>query len=113
QLNGGSPTTSPGDTLTVNAGNATDGTFVPNGTGAGTIDFFSRDPILFTGMENFPTPPALSAPGAVDLASASDSGTSSTDNLTNQTSLTFSGTGAPANSIVSLYRDGIAVVHTT
>lgn len=49
------------------------------------------------------TPPA--APSAPDLAAASDTGSSSTDNVTRNTSLTFTGT-AEAGSTVRLFIDG-------
>ena len=112
QLNGGQPTTAPGDVLALDVGTLTGGVFTPGAPGAGSYDFPVRDVISFTGMENFPQPPAT-APGAPDLAAASDSGTSSSDNITNLTSLNFSGTGAPAGASVSLFRDGTSVATVT
>jgi DNA-binding transcriptional regulator YdaS (Cro superfamily) len=53
--------------------------------------------------------PAVSTP---DLLAGSDSGSSSTDNLTNDTTPTFTGT-AEAGSAVSLLRDGIEVASGT
>ncbi|MGZ5559831.1 MAG: Ig-like domain-containing protein, partial [Methylobacter sp.] len=48
-----------------------------------------------------------------DLASGSDSGTSSTDNITNVTTPTFTGT-AEANATVNLYKnDGVTLLGTT
>ena len=46
-------------------------------------------------------------PAAVDLAAASDSGVSNSDNITNDTTPTFTGT-VPAGSYVTLYVDGVA-----
>ena len=45
---------------------------------------------------------APSAPGTPDLSAASDSGSSSTDNVTNDTTPTLSGSGAEANSTVTV-----------
>lgn len=53
-----------------------------------------------------------SAPSTPDLATASDSGTSSTDNLTNVNTPTFTGT-AEANSTVQLFRGGVTSLGTT
>jgi len=106
--NGGSPTTLPGDTLNLIPGSATNGTFTAGGTGAGTIDYPSRAPIVFTGMENFPTAPTAT-PVAPNLNSAQDSGLSNTDNITNLTSLSFTGTGAPSGVSAKLFRDGVEV----
>ena len=51
------------------------------------------------------------APGAPDLLAASDSGASSTDNITNMTSQVFTGT-AEANATIQLF-DGTNVIGTT
>src|SRR5260370_40575215 len=51
---------------------------------------------------------APNAPTVPDLIAASDSGTSSTDNITNVTTPTFSGT-AEAGSTVTIFSDGVAV----
>jgi hypothetical protein len=112
QLNGGQPTTAPGDTLALAVGTLTGGVFTPGAAGAGSYDFPVRDVISFTGMENFPQAPTT-APGAPDLAAASDSGSFSTDNITNLTSLDFSGTGAPAGASVHLFRDGTSLETVT
>jgi hypothetical protein len=53
-----------------------------------------------------PTPPA--APSAPDLAPGSDSGASSTDNVTNDNTPTFTGT-APAGTTVRLFADGVQI----
>ena len=111
QLNGGAPTTAPGDVLTLDVGTQTGGIFTPGGVGAGSYDFPVRDLISFTGMEGFPVAPA--APGAADLAAADDTGISSSDNITNDTSLNFSGTGAAASSEVELFRDGASIATAT
>jgi hypothetical protein len=58
-----------------------------------------------------PTPPdatAPSPPSTPDLAAASDSGVSNTDNLTNDTTPTFTGT-AEAGSTVKIFSDGMQV----
>jgi len=55
---------------------------------------------------------APAAPSAPDLAAASDSGVSSTDDITNDTTPTFEGT-AEANAIVRLYADGEEVGSAT
>ena len=56
---------------------------------------------------------SISTPSAPDLASASDSGTSNTDNLTNDTTPTLTGT-AEANATVTLYdTDGSTALGTT
>jgi beta-lactam-binding protein with PASTA domain len=59
----------------------------------------------------FLTPPAVNPPSAPDLAAGSDSGVSNSDDITNKTSLTFSGT-ADAFDQVDLYRDGALVDNT-
>ncbi|MBI2059270.1 MAG: VCBS repeat-containing protein [Nitrospirae bacterium] len=57
---------------------------------------------------------ALAVPtGAPDLDAASDSGTSSIDNITNITTPGFSGTGAPFNEKVRLYLNAAQVCETT
>jgi hypothetical protein len=54
------------------------------------------------------------APSAPDLATASDSGSSNTDNLTNVTTPTVTGTGAESGATVTLYdTDGMTVLGTT
>ena len=56
---------------------------------------------------------APNAPSVPDLAAGSDSGSSSTDNITNVTTPTFTGTAEP-NSTVTLYdTDGSTVLGTT
>lgn len=57
-----------------------------------------------------PDPPA--APGTPDLAAASDAGDSATDNRTNATNLTFTGTGTDGCE-VDLYKDNALVGTTT
>ena len=53
------------------------------------------------------------APGAPDLATASDTGTSSTDNLTRNITPTFTGTGAEAGAAITLYdTNGTTVLGT-
>jgi len=56
---------------------------------------------------------APSAPGTIDLDSGSDTGVSSSDNVTSDTTPTFNGT-AEANSTITLYdTDGTTVLGTT
>ena len=56
---------------------------------------------------------AAAAPSAPDLVAASDSGASSTDNLTNDTTPTVSGSGAEAGATVTLYdTNGTTVLGT-
>ncbi|WP_188508061.1 Ig-like domain-containing protein [Parapedobacter pyrenivorans] len=57
------------------------------------------------------TPPAA-VPAVPDLATGSDTGSSSTDNLTNDTTPTFSGTYT-ANNVVRLYANGVLVGSAT
>jgi beta-lactam-binding protein with PASTA domain/predicted Ser/Thr protein kinase len=56
----------------------------------------------------FLVPAEVEPPSAPDLAAGSDSGSSSSDDVTNQTSLSFSGTAQP-NVTVTLFRDGAQV----
>ncbi len=53
------------------------------------------------------------APSAPDLAAADDSGSSDTDNITNVTTPTFSGTGAVAGELVRLYAAGTTLLGST
>ncbi|MBI3072429.1 MAG: hypothetical protein HYY84_09975 [Deltaproteobacteria bacterium] len=55
----------------------------------------------------------LSTPGAPDLIASSDTGASSTDNITGATTPTFNGSGAPASATVRLYASGAPVATTT
>ena len=56
---------------------------------------------------------AAAAPSAPDLTAATDSGTSSTDNITNDTTPTFTGSGAEAGATVTLYdTNGTTVLGT-
>lgn len=56
---------------------------------------------------------APTAPGTPDLAAASDNGSSSTDDLTSDTTPTFTGSGAVANGTVTLYSGSTAIGTTT
>lgn len=67
---------------------------------------YSLLPILGD-MIRYPDPPSTP-----DLATSSDSGSSSSDNITNDTTPTFTGT-APADSIVKLYIDDVLADQTT
>ncbi len=58
------------------------------------------------------TAPAT-VPGTPDLVAASDTGSSTTDNITNDTTPTFEGTGATAGEPVGVYADGILLGTTT
>jgi VCBS repeat-containing protein len=119
-------TTEPGATVTLLEGTTSRGTGVADSSGVWNI---TVNTVLATGTHSFSaratdvagntgatsgaltitidtTPPA--APGTPDLATASDSGSSSTDNLTNVTTPTFTGTAA-AGTFVELL-DGTTVV---
>lgn len=52
---------------------------------------------------------APATPGTPDMAAGSDTGTSSSDNITKTVRPAFSGSGAEANSTVTLYLDNVAV----
>lgn len=52
-------------------------------------------------------------PGTPDLAAASDTGYSSTDNLTKNTSVTLSGSGAEASNTLYIYDNGTLIGSTT
>ncbi len=83
-LNGGTHTTA--DVLTFqNAAGAGSATFV-----SGVYDFESAGDVTITAIETFPLPPV--PPSVPDLSADDDSGISFTDNITNRTQLTFSGT---------------------
>ena len=109
-LNGQSPTISPGDQLHLLGNGATGGTLVTSSASAGTYSFPGRGDIDFTGMESFTQPTAANTP---DLLSADDSGFSSTDNVTRNTSLRFSGAGAASNGTARLLRNGAQVATAT
>lgn len=105
-LHGGSPTISPGDSLVLTRGGATNGRLSANGAGF-DIDFDDRESIYFEGFETSPAPAI--APAAPDLLSADDSGQSSTDNYTNDTSARFVGNVGVANATVRLFRSGVSI----
>ena len=109
--NGGLPTTGLNERLTLIGAGANGGILTPNGASGGTYTFANRDPVTFTGIEVFTLPAA--GPSQPDLAAADDTGISDTDNITNDTSLNFSGTGALASAPVRLYRDGTQVASAT
>lgn len=106
ELYGSLPIVSPGDTLSITRGGATNGRIVPSGIGEEVL-FDDRDTIYFEGFETEPTTPA--APGVTDLSPADDSGQSSSDNHTNLTSLRFGGNVGVANAAVRLFRSGIEI----
>jgi predicted Ser/Thr protein kinase len=60
----------------------------------------------------FLVPAEVESPSAPDLAAGSDSGSSNSDDATNRTSLTFSGSAEP-NVTVTLFRDGAQVGGTS
>jgi hypothetical protein len=109
--NGGAPTSGLNERLTLVGGGATGGIFTPNGATGGAYTFANRDPVTFTGIEVFTTPGA--APSIADLAANDDAGPSSTDNITNQTILTFSGTGVLTSNPLEILRDGTPVASLT
>ncbi len=56
---------------------------------------------------------APSAPSIPDLTAGSDTGKSNSDNLTNDTTPTFTGSGAESGATVRIYADGVLVGSTT
>ncbi|WP_288379238.1 Ig-like domain-containing protein [uncultured Massilia sp.] len=66
-------------------------------------------PLTFTLDRSAPGAPV----GTPDLAAASDSGVSNTDNITSVRTPTFNGGGALADSGVALFADGVEIVRTT
>jgi hypothetical protein len=109
---GGNPTVA-GDDLDLIGGGASRGELNLTGTGQGDYTFSNRNPVHFAGMESFTQPAA--ALGAPDLAAADDKGRSSTDNITNLTTLTFGPSGGTSvfSVLVLLYRDGVENATTT
>jgi large repetitive protein len=83
-----------------------DGTWVVKARGRDTAGNFGPASAGLT-ITIDTTPPA--APSAPDLVAASDTGRFSTDNLTSDTTPTFTGSGGEANAIVGLYADGMPV----
>ncbi|MEW6763001.1 MAG: Ig-like domain-containing protein, partial [Pseudomonadota bacterium] len=65
--------------------------------------------ITFTVDRSAPGVPS----GTPDLAAASDSGASNTDNITNEREPTFTGSGALANTGVALFANGVEIGRTT
>jgi hypothetical protein len=51
-INGGNPTTAPGDVLTLADADAISPQLTPNGIGAGQYTFLNRQPVTFTGFES-------------------------------------------------------------
>ena len=86
----------------------TAGTKVATGGGGGTSAFSAA-----TDTASLSITPV--APGAPGLAAASDTGNSSTDNITKATSVTFNGSGAnvDANATVRLYANGTLLASAT
>jgi hypothetical protein len=82
--------------------------------GSHTLTAVARDaagnsiesPAVTVTVSNGPAP--LAAPSTPDLAAASDTGTSNTDNLTNASTPTFTGT-ATAGTAVNIFSDGAQV----
>ena len=114
-----SSVTGSGDTYTVTVNSITgDGTLRLdlNSSGTGIMDTSSNTNAIVTGYTSGEvytfdhTAPAIGTP---DLMAASDSGVSSSDNLTNKTTPNFTGT-AEASSTVTLYdTDGTTVLGTS
>src|SRR5687767_13143923 len=94
-IDGGGPTTAPGDTLVFEAAEPAGSAFFLSGT----YHFESAEDVVITDVETFPLPPA--PPGTPDLRAEDDSGISFVDNITNENRPTFTGT-APANLAVVL-----------
>ena len=108
-----------GDTYTVTVSSVTgDGTLRLdlNSSGTGIKDTSTNTNAIATGYtsgEVYTFDHILPAIGTPDLMAASDSGVSSSDNLTNKTTPNFTGT-AEASSTVTLYdTDGTTVLGTT
>lgn len=79
------------------------GTYILRVSGTGAAQMYSL-------TANIAVPGAT--PSVPNLDSASDRGDSDTDNLTNDNTPTFSGTG-PASATITLFSDGVAVGTTT
>ncbi|MBP2293332.1 DUF4347 domain-containing protein [Azospirillum rugosum] len=77
----------------------TAGTKVATGGGGGASAFSAATDTASLSI-------APGAPGVPDLAAASDTGGSNTDNITKAGSVTVTGSGAAANATVRLYADG-------
>src|SRR5919109_1010213 len=103
QLSGGATSYSISATLTSNAAND----LVVTATDAAGNESAAADVPRITHDNTAPA-----APSAPDLDAASDSGSSSTDNITNDDTPTFNGT-AEANSTVELFRGGTVSLGTT
>ncbi len=106
-----------GDTYTVTVSSVTgDGTFRldMNSSGTGIADTATNAIATgFTSGEVYTFDHTAPAVGTPDLMNASDSGVSSSDNLTNKTTPNFTGT-AEASSTIMLYdTDGSTVLGTT
>ena len=71
-----------------------------------TTDLAGNDasPVTNTGITYDTTPPP--APGTPDLATVSDTGYLSNDNITNDTTPTITGTGAEPNASIELFEEG-------
>ncbi|MCI0581687.1 MAG: Ig-like domain-containing protein, partial [Chloroflexi bacterium] len=89
---------------------------VSSGIGDGAVILFTARVVDAAGNVSAPSAGGVSVtfdasapgvPSVPDLAAASDTGASSTDNVTNLTTLSFSGT-ADAGAIVQLFVDGVA-----
>jgi len=97
-----------------NVGGQTASTYSIGSVTAGDAGFYACDvtvrygggPVTVrTNIVQFIFPAAPVTPGTPDLAAASDSGTSSTDNITNDNTPTFTGTAADGDSI-TIYVNG-------
>ncbi|MEZ0168380.1 Ig-like domain-containing protein [Microvirga sp. TS319] len=120
----------PGATVNLYADGVLIGTATANAAGIWTTNPFARlsegDHVITArvvdkaGVESADSPPlkvtidytAPSAPSVPDLTTASDTGLSGADNITGDTTPTFTGT-ADAGETVRLYADGIQVGSTT
>lgn len=84
-----------------------------NGNPTLNVFFPGVNETTFT-LANFIFPTAgPAAPGAPDLSAASDTGISSTDNITGDTTPTFTGSGASAGATIKLYESSILLGTTT
>ena len=87
----------------------TDGTYNFTAKATDAAGNVSVESIPFTVKIDTVSPPAPSLP---DLTAASDTGESNTDNITNDTTPTFTGI-SEGNNIVELFKDGLSIGTTT
>jgi hypothetical protein len=109
-VQGNNPTTVPGDVLAIVNGEVGGAASLLLLSGSGQYTFAAAQSISYSGIESFSPIPAQ--PSVPDLLASSDSGISSSDNLTNLADVIVSGTTA-ANAIVRVTRDGAVLATAT